>query len=228
MCNLFLLSESLLSPILLLQLFSMAGFPSHSVSADCGADVSEGGAGHQLGNCASNPEILYEMKAVYCLREINLFWNVKELEWPWNILIIVPHPTSSGRGRKRFGFLQPAVIYWQLKIALFLCDLYLTVQLGEERLSQWQTPEWRWDPSKKWSSVWKWLDVWRESWNCTLQTKKSWILPQSFPSCFRNQSLWSFCFGQRFLVVLICRKVFGCVIRIPRLFANYFANSWNC
>lgn len=32
---------------------------------------------------------LYEMKAVYWLREIHLFCNVMELGWPWNILMIM-------------------------------------------------------------------------------------------------------------------------------------------
>lgn len=56
--------------------------------------------------------------------------------------------------------------------------------------------------------------------------EKSWILPQTAPSYCRKQGLWSFCFGQRFLVVLICRRVFVC-LGTPRLFGNYFTNSWN-
>lgn len=94
------------------------GFHSHSLSADPGANVSEGGAGHQLGNCASNPEILYEMKAVYWLREIQLVWNVMEFGWPWNIFIIlswwmgIAAPSSLQWDLDFFSQL----IYWQLKI----------------------------------------------------------------------------------------------------------------
>lgn len=76
-------------PFFSLCYFPWLDFTLTPLSADSGADVSEGGTGHQLGNCASNPEILYEMKALYWLREIHLFWNVMELGWPWNILIIV-------------------------------------------------------------------------------------------------------------------------------------------
>lgn len=94
----------------------MAGFHSHSLSADSGT-------GHELGNCASNPEILYEVKAVYWLREIHLFWNVMELGWPQNNLIYrgpcCPiQPPLGGAGNELDFFSQ--LIYGRFKRALFL------------------------------------------------------------------------------------------------------------
>lgn len=205
----------------------MAGFHSHSLSADSGADVSEGGTGHQLGNCASNPEILHEMKAVYWLREIYLFWNVMELGWPWSILITVVFAAPSslqweGQERMWISLASWCIDSWK---QLYFCDLYLTVQPGEERLSQWQTPEWRWDPTEKWGSVWKCWCGGRAAIAPSKPKTPGYCPRLLLPGVGTRVSevfVW-----QRFLM-LICRRLFGCVFRTPPLFANYFANSWKC